>query len=121
MVVSTGIGCVFDSIKLDKSEVLDDLYVLYFPILAKNIADNIVADVVDATDKEFSDKNELMNLLWRPGLVVNLLLSSFGELHESLLEFFVELEVIGPDGQSDLLLELLLFSLRVVGSAFAKI
>ena len=121
MVISTCIGGILDSIELDKCKVFNDLYVLNFAILAKNIADNIVTDIVDTTDKELSYKDELVDFLWRPSLVVDFLLSSFGELHEGLLKFFVELEIIGPDGQSDLLLELLLLSLGVVGMAFTKI
>ncbi len=91
MVISTGVGGVFDSIELYKCKVLDNLYVLYFSILAKDIVNDIVADVVDATYKKLPDKDEFMDFLWGSGLIVDLLLSSLGDLHIGLLKFFVEL------------------------------
>lgn len=90
MIVGTCIRSIFNSIKLDKREVLDDLSMLNFAILSKNVIHNVFVDVVDATDEKLSDKNQLMDFGWWSRLVGQLLLFSLGQLHVGLLQLFVE-------------------------------
>lgn len=61
MIVGTCIRSIFNSIKLDKREVLDNLSMLNFAILSKNVIHNVFVDVVDATDEQLSYKNQLMD------------------------------------------------------------
>lgn len=94
VIVSTCIWCIFNSVILNKSKILDNLNIFDISISSHQLSNCILIDIIEPTNKQLSNKNHFMNFLWWSCLISQLLLFPLGHMHVCFLKIFIVMEII---------------------------
>ena len=113
MILSTGVGGILDSMKLDIGKITNYINLLDLSVLLHYLLDELLIHLLQTTDEQLADQYALVDFLRRVRLVLDLLLPAQRHSPQNLQQFGVEVDLIVTDGDTQLMLHLLCLPLRV--------